>query len=259
MISVHDILMAAEQGIAMTESILAKRLGTVEDLTEEDQAQLDQLCRHVETIPAKRDITSEGDRPEQVHLILKGWAARYSIMDDGTRQITAFLIPGDFADLHVNVLDRMDHSILALTACKVAYIDVSELDRMTSENSRLTRAMLWSTLVDEAVLRQWIVNVGRRDARGRVAHVLCEMHARMSMIGLAKDDRLALPLTQNDLADATGLTSVHVNRTLQRLRHEGLIEIGSGTLNVREVSALQRAAGFDPKYLHLKRRNHAAR
>ena len=153
----------------MAESILAKRLATVADLTEEDRAHLDHLCRNVGTVREKRDIISEGDRPEQIHLILKGWAARYMLLADGTRQIAAFLIPGDFADLNVTVLGRMDHSIVALTPCKVAYVDAAELDRLTSENPRLTRAMFWSTLVDEAVLRQWIVNVGRRDAYERVA------------------------------------------------------------------------------------------
>ena len=240
----------------MAESVLAKRLATVADLTEQDRAELDQLCSRVGTVRARKDITSEGDRPEQIHLILKGWAARYTLVPDGARQITAFLIPGDFADLNVTVLDRMDHGIVALSACKVAYINSEELERVTSQNTRLTRAMLWSTLVDEAVLRQWVVNVGRRNAHERVAHVLCEIHARMKMIGLAEDDRLALPLTQNDLADATGLTSVHMNRTLQRLRNEGLIEIGGGNLNVLKVSELQRAGGFDSKYLHLKRRAH---
>ena len=236
------------------ESILAKRLATVADLTNEDRAQLNQLCRQIGTVRAKEDIASEGQRPEHVHLILKGWAARYTLVPGGTRQIMAFLIPGDFADLNVTVLERMDHGIVALSACKVAYINSNELDRITSQNPRLTRAMLWSTLVDEAVLRQWVVNLGRRDAFERVAHILCEMHARMKMVGLAEDDRLALPLTQNDLADATGLTAVHTNRTLQRLRIEGLIEIGSGMLNVINISELQRAGGFDPKYLHLKRR-----
>lgn len=240
----------------MPESVLAKRLETVADLTTEDRAQLNHLCRNVGRINAKRDVISQGDRPEHVHLILKGWAARYTLVPDGSRQITAFLIPGDFCDLHVTVLGHMDHGIVALSPCTVAYIDTKELDRLTADNSRLTRAMLWSTLVDEAVLRQWVVNVGRRDAYARVAHILCEMHARMKMIGMVEDDHLALPVTQYELADATGLTSVHINRVLQRLRQENLIEIGGGMLNVLRISALQEAAGFDPNYLHLKRRSH---
>jgi len=107
--------------LEMAESILATRLATVADLTDEDCAQLDQLCRRVGTVRAREDITSEGDRPERIHLILRGWAARYMFLPDGTRQIVAFLIPGELPDLNVAVLDQMDHGIVALSPCKVAY------------------------------------------------------------------------------------------------------------------------------------------
>jgi CRP-like cAMP-binding protein len=240
----------------MPESMLFKRLQTVADLNAEDRAELHHLCRNVGTVHAKKDISSEGDRPQRVHLIVKGWAASYALLPNGARQITGFLIPGDFGDLHVTVLGHMDHGIVALTSCKVSYIDGDELDHVALRNSRLTCAMLWSTLVDEAVLRQWVVNVGRRDAHSRIAHILCELHARMSMVGLVDADRLALPLTQTDLADATGLTAVHINRTLQRLRKEGLIEVGSGMLKIMDVGALKEAGGFDDAYLHIKRRSH---
>jgi CRP-like cAMP-binding protein len=238
----------------MPHNALLKRLNAFTDLDDEDRTKLVALCRDVRTIAAKRDITSEGDRPERVHLVIDGWAARYKMINGGSRQITAFLIPGDFCDLHVAVLGRMDHSIVALTRCKVAFIESSEMDRLTMENNRLTRAMWWGTLVDEAVLRQWVVNVGRRDAYERVAHVLCELHARMRIVGLVDNNRLALPITQEELADATGLTSVHINRTLQRLRNDNLIELRNGMLNVIDVNELRRAGGFDPSYLHIERR-----
>lgn len=238
----------------MPESILVKKLETVADLSVDDREQLRKLCREIAPVHAKGDITSEGDRPEHVHLIVQGWAARYKLLADGKRQITAFLIPGDFCDLHVAVLGHMDHSIVALSQCKVAYIDSSDLDRLTSENSRLAKAMWWATLVDEATLRQWVVNVGRRDAYQRVAHILCEIYARMKLVGLVEDNQLALPLTQDELADATGLTAVHTNRMLQRLRQENLIEIGSGKLHLLDVRALREAGGFDPNYLHIERR-----
>ena len=187
-------------------------------------------------------------------MILEGWAARYKTLPSGARQIVAFLIPGDFCDLHVAILGQMDHGIVALTRCCVAYIPSRELDNLTSHETALTKALLWSTLVDEGVLREWILNVGRRNAFERIAHILCEMHARMQMVGLVEADRLALPLTQDQLADATGLTPVHVNRTLQRLRNDKLIEVGSGILSVLDVDALRRAAGFNGQYLHIKRR-----
>jgi len=121
---------------------LLRRLNAFTDLDADDRTRLDPLCRDVRTILPKRDITSEGDRPEHVHLVIDGWAARYKLVNGGSRQITAFLIPGDFCDLHVAVLGHMDHSIVALTRCKVAFIDSREIDRLTMENNRLTRA-LW--------------------------------------------------------------------------------------------------------------------
>ena len=114
--------------------------------------------------------------------------------------------------------------------------------------------MWWSTLVDQSILREWVLNVGRRNAFERVGHLLCELHFRMKRVGLVDDGRLSLPLTQEELADATGLTAVHMNRTIQHLRSDGLIELGQGTLTLLDVAALQEAAGFDPSYLHVKRR-----
>lgn len=233
---------------------LIAKLKTVAELHDAEVDELVALCDDVRAIPARRDILSEGERPDHVHVILEGWAARYKTLSDGSRQIVAFLIPGDFCDLHVAILGRMDHGIFALTRCRVAYIPSAKLDALTSSQTSLTKALWWSTLVDEGVLREWILNVGRRDAFERIAHLLCEMHARMQMVGLVEEDRLALPLTQDQLADATGLTAVHVNRTLQRLRNDGLIEMGSGMLTIPDVAALREAAGFNGNYLHIKRR-----
>jgi CRP-like cAMP-binding protein len=233
--------------------VIAK-LATVADLRESDVEKLVALCADVRTIPAKADILKEGERPNHVHIMVEGWAARYKTLADGSRQIVAFLIPGDFCDLHVAVLGHMDHGIVALNSCRVAFIPSDELDALTANHNGLTKALWWSTLVDESVLREWVLNVGRRDADERIAHLLCEMHARMKMVGLVDDGRLSLPLTQDDLADTTGLTPVHTNRTLQRLRKEGLIEIGGGMLTVLDVEGLREAAGFDPSYLHIRRR-----
>ena len=233
---------------------LIAKLVTVADLHESEIAKLIALCDDERIVRAKQDILSEGERPDHVHVILEGWAARYKTLSDGSRQIVAYLIPGDFCDLHVAVLGQMDHGIVALTRCRVAYIPSADLDDLTCQHNGLTRALWWSTLVDEGVLREWILNVGRRDAFGRIAHLLCEMHARMKMVGLVEDGKLALPLTQEQLADTTGLTAVHVNRTLQRLRKANLIELGQGMLTILDVAALRKLAGFNGNYLHIKRR-----
>lgn len=238
----------------MWEVPLIARLEVVADLSDEDKASLAALCRDVRPVAAKRNIISEGERPEHVHLVVDGWAGRYKLLDNGARQIVALLIPGDFCDLHATVLGHMDHGIVAITACRVAYIPAAQIDELASHHNGLTRALWWSTLVDEAVLRSWVVNAGRRDAYQRIAHLMCEMHLRMKMIGLVTNDHFDLPLTQDELADATALTPVHVNRTLQRLRNEGLITFRGGQLSVLDMGGLQRAAGFDPSYLHTKRR-----
>jgi CRP-like cAMP-binding protein len=238
----------------MRNTPLIAKLATVADLGERDIASLLAMCDDVRAVPAKRDILSQGERPNHVHVVVDGWAARYKLLPNGSRQIVAFLIPGDFCDLHTAVLGHMDHSIVAITRCRVAYIPSSELDTLTSNHNGLTKAMWWATLVDEAVLRSWIVNNGRRDAYERIAHLLCELHLRMKMVGLVTGDRFNLPLTQEVVADATGLTAVHTNRILQRLRNEQLIELRGGMLSVLDVEALRRAAGFDPSYLHIKRR-----
>ena len=233
---------------------LVAKLAMAADLREEDVQGLIALCCSERTIGAKKHILSQGDRPEHVHVILEGWAARYRTLSDGSRQIVAFLVPGDFCDLHYDVLDHADHSIFALTRCRVAYMPIAELDPLMSAHGELARALRWGSLVDEATLREWIVNLGRRDAFERIAHLLCELHARMQMVGLVRDEQMPFPITQSEIADATGLTAVHVNRTLQRLREEKLVKLANRNLTILDLGALQTAAGFSGDFLHLKRR-----
>ena len=243
----------------MRGSALFTRLRTFGTLSEADEQLLADACRDVRTIAAKRHIILEGDRPEQIHLIVDGWAARYKSVANGSRQIVAFLLPGDFCDLHTAVLGQMDHSIIAITPCHVAFIPSAEMDELTSKHNGLTKALWWGTLVDEGVLRSWVVNVGRREAHERIAHLLSELYCRLEIVNLVKGDSFDLPITQEELADATGLTPVHTNRTLQRLRREGLIKLENRRLYVPNVKALHEAAGFDPSYLHIRKRERAGR
>jgi CRP-like cAMP-binding protein len=184
---------------------------------------------------------------------VEGWAARYKLLPDGARQITAFLIPGDFCDLHVTILGEMDHGITTLTRSRVAFVPRARIEELT-ERPSLVKAFWWSTLVDEAILRAWIVNVGRRDAFEAVGHLICELYVRMKNIGLVDGRRFDLPLTQEEIGDALGLTSVHVNRVLQRLRSEDLISFRQGLLTIHDYPALEKASGFNPNYLHIEPR-----
>lgn len=231
---------------------LIARLETFAPLSEDDRQALRDACGNTRQVPPNRDIISEGESPDHVHLVLDGWAARYKVVPDGARQITAYLIPGDFCDLHVTILKEMDHGITALTPATVAYIPHGEMEALIEERPALARALWWSTLVDEAVLRAWIVNLGRRDAYESIAHLMCEMHVRMQHVGLVQDGRFDLPVTQEELADSLGLTPVHVNRILQRLRSEGLITLKERMLTILDIEGLRKVAGFDPNYLHTR-------
>lgn len=231
---------------------LIAKLETFAALDSGDRRALLDACREAREVDADRDLIREGEHPDCIHLVLEGWAARYKVLPEGTRQITAFLVPGDFCDLHTTILSRMDHSIYTLTPSTVAFIPARVMEELPIERPALARALWWSTLVDEAVLRAWIVNLGRREALERIAHLICELHSRMRNVGLADDDRFDLPVTQEELADALGLTAIHVNRTLQRLRMEGLIALKARKLTILDVPKLRRLAGFEPGYLHAR-------
>ena len=229
---------------------LLKKLQAVADLSGESRRAVEAICADVRTVETHRDIVREGDKPNHIYVLLDGWAARYKTLRDGSRQITAFVIPGDVCDMGVAVLKRMDHSVLALTQVTIASISRVRLIELTRERADLAQAFWWAAVVEEAVLRAWIVNLGRRDAHARIAHLMCELHARMKRVDLVQDGEFDLPLTQEELADALGLTPVHVNRVLKRLRAEDFIVLRNRTLTILDTAQLAAAAGFDPRYLH---------
>ena len=229
---------------------LIRKLANVASLSEVEREVLQRLCDDPRDVPADRDILSEGDRPDHLHLILEGWAIRYKLLANGSRQITAFLIPGDFCDQHVMVLQQMDHSIATLCPSKIAYIPIESVNAMTRQRPELLQALWWSTLVDEAVLRAWIVNLGRRNAFKRTAHMMCEMYERMGNVGLVQGKEFNLPLTQDEIADSLGLTPVHTNRVIMRLRQEGLITFSRQQLTIPDIDRLKRISEFNPNYLH---------
>ena len=239
----------AGQSFASSNRLVLKLSGPA-DLSEEDRRAVEELCGRVRSFKARHHIIREGDSPKYVHVMMEGWAARYKMLDDGSRQITAFLLPGDFCDMHVAILGEMDHGILAITDAQVALVPSETMEELPRQRPELGRALWWATLVDEAVLRDWIVNIGRRHADKRIAHLFCELHARLKLVGLVEGDQFDLPLTQEVIADALGLTPVHVNRMLQNLRAEGMIALKRGELRILDIAGLHGFAGFDPNYLH---------
>ncbi|WP_241524510.1 Crp/Fnr family transcriptional regulator [Vreelandella sulfidaeris] len=195
-------------------------------------------------------IIDEGERPEHVYLIEKGWACRYKLLENGDNHIMAFLIPGDLCDVHITILEKMDHSIRALTPVTMRKFPADEIRNIMENHPRLARALFWSTLVDEAVLREWLVNMGTRPAEARLAHVFCEMLIRSRIAGCAEDDEMEFPLTQAELSESMGLTQVHINRVLQKLRHEGLLKLEKKRLTILDWDRLKQFSQFDPAYLH---------
>jgi CRP-like cAMP-binding protein len=182
--------------------------------------------------------------------MLEGLACRYKMLPDGGRQIMAFMLPGDFCDIHIAVLEAMDHSIVTLTKAQVASLPRLQMEALVEARPAITRAFWWSQLVDQGVLRAWIVSMGRRKSTERIAHLMCELYIRMRNIGLATDDQCEMPLTQIVLADAVGLTPVHVNRVLRQLRLDKVMDLRSGSLTILDPAKLARIAGFDDNYLH---------
>jgi CRP-like cAMP-binding protein len=207
----------------------------------------------VRTVGARRDVVREGDEPRSVNLVLEGWACRYKQLPDGRRQIVSFFIPGDLCDSNVFILKEMDHSVGAITQTRIAEISQPDFQAMMDESPRITQALWWHELVNASVQREWTTNIGQRTAFERIAHLLCEMFVRLRSVGLTDGDSCDFPLTQVDLADATGLTAVHVNRTLQELRRDGLITLEHRRLTIPDLDRLQDVAMFNPNYLHLDR------
>ena len=225
---------------------LSLRLEAFTRLSPEDRAVIATISQVSRIIPPRHDLIREGEKPRFVHLMVDGWACRYKALPDGRRQIVAFFVPGDFCDLNVYVLKEMDHGIGAITRLSVADISREEMDSVTAAHPRITQALWWESLVQVAIQREWTLNVGQRSAYERIAHLLVELYLRLKAVGLARDGSCDFPLTQNDLADATGLTPVHVNRTLQDLRRDDLILLEHKRLTIPDVRRLMQVATFNP-------------
>ncbi|RYB01347.1 Crp/Fnr family transcriptional regulator [Lichenibacterium ramalinae] len=234
------------------ENVLTRKLATLSPFGPKDKELLANTVIGERTVKAHEDIIREGESPDDVHLITSGFACRHKILPDGSRQIFAYLLPGDFCDLHVFILDVMDHTISTLSPCTVVDIPRKAILRLT-ERPAIARALWWATLVDESTLREAVVNMGRRRAEERVAHFLCELLARLENVGLVADNTFSLPITQAELSDTMGLSTVHMNRVLQYFRGQKLITFSRGRLKVLNVEALKRFSSFNPNYLHLGR------
>ena len=237
----------------MIEKHLMKLRARDELSAEEEQAIRGAVAEYRE-YPADKTFIKAGQELDHSTLLLDGLMCRHKDLRDGQRQITELHVAGDFADLHSFTLQRLDHDLMTLTPCQVAIVPHERLRAITERYPHLTRVFWFGTNLDGAIHREWELSLGRRSAISRSAQLFCELRVRLAIVGLADETGYELKLTQTDLAECLGLTSVHINRTLKELREQGLLEFRGGRVSLLDLPALERVAEFDPRYLYLERR-----
>ena len=236
------------------DSPLLKKFLQFSDFSEDDRRLLNELTSERQTqYGAREDIVREGEHSPDIHVVLTGLAYRYKMLKDGSRQIMAFLVPGDPCDSEIFILDKMDHNIAALSPSLIASISGARMKELLLSRASIALAFWWNTLQDEGVLRERIIDEGRRTAYARISFLIYEIFLRVRASGDVNDQKFDFPVTQTDLADATGLTPVHVNRMLKQLRDESLIAIDGKRWTVLDAEGLRKAAAFESSYLHLDR------
>jgi len=237
---------------------LIRRIESVFTLTDDERQALKNLPMQLAVIKADQDLVREGDRPSRSCLILSGFTATYKVTKRGKRQIMTFGLAGDIPDLHSLHLKVLDSSIGTLTECRVGFITHEDLRDLCTRYPRIAAAFWRETVIEGAIFREWVMNVGRREAYTRIAHVLCELLTRLRAVGLVEDHACNLPITQGEFGDAMGITTVHVNRVLQQMRAEGLIVTKGARLTIPDWNRLKQVGEFDPTYLHLENDQAAA-
>jgi CRP-like cAMP-binding protein len=233
---------------------LLRKLQYRQKMSADDRAAVLALPHKLRSLKQHDYIIREGDKPQHCCVLLQGYAVRIKIGSLGQRQIAAILMMGEVVDLQNSLLGVADHAIQMLTNGRVAMIPREEVERIAAERPAVGRAMWIDTFVDGSISREWIMNVGRRDAKARIAHLLCEFSLRLKVAGLGGPASYELPMTQEQVADATGLTPVHVNRTIKTLERDGLIKRPSArSIHIGDWRSLAEVGDFDSTYLHLRK------
>jgi CRP-like cAMP-binding protein len=233
--------------------LMVRKLAMHADLSDDDVSTLRALPYTYRVLDAGAYLVRENEVPDQCAVLVSGFAFRQKLTGDGARQIVSIHLPGDPLDLQHLFLDVADHNVQTLTRAEVAIIPRDALRRLARSNASIGHAILVLILIEASIFREWVLNVGRRDSRARLAHLLCEFAVRLDAIGLATSAGYELPMTQEQLADALGLTPVHVNRTLKGLDVDGLITRHRRHVGFPAIKALRQLADFNPRYLHLER------
>lgn len=235
-------------------STLIRKLQQSDHLSDDEKDVLERSFTRIRDFGADEDIVREGDRPTDSCILVDGFAARYKVLPSGRRQISAIHISGDFIDLHSFLLKTMDHGVATLAPSRVAFVPHSTLKKISEEYPHLTRVLWLSTLIDAAIHRQWLTTMGRTSATARMAHLICELHVRLEAVGLTNGMSFHLPITQEELGDALGLSTVHINRVLTELRNGGIVQWqGGGAVTILDWARLSETAEFNPVYLSLRK------
>jgi CRP-like cAMP-binding protein len=230
------------------------KLRARDDISPEEEQALRNAIGDMIRYPADHTFITPGQELNCSTLLIEGIIARYKDLSDGQRQITELHVAGDFADLHSFTLKHLDHSVMTLTPARIVQVPHEKLKGITEQHPHLARVLWFSTNLDAAIHREWEVSLGRRNAVQRTAHIFCELQIRLGITGLASEQGYALPITQVELAECLGLTSVHVNRVLKELRERELVEFRGGRVTISNLAGLRHLAEFDPAYLYLDKR-----
>jgi CRP-like cAMP-binding protein len=230
---------------------LIRKLDRLATLSEADKQAIADLPFRTATATAGQHLVREGDGVTECCLLLSGYAFRYKVSANGNRQIVSFHMAGDVLDLQHLLLAKADHGVQTLTESLVVWVPVAALTALVEQHPAIGKALWRDTLVDASIFREWVLNVGQRDAKSRIAHMLCEFAVRRDAAGLGTPERFELPMSQEHIADATGLTPIHVNRMLMALANEGIIERDKRDVKIADWDRMRRAADFDAAYLHM--------
>jgi CRP-like cAMP-binding protein len=229
---------------------VVRKLDRLGQLSEEDRRTLIDLPHRLEQVRGRHTLVREGVQTTECCILVSGFACRHKVTVDGARQIVSFHMRGDILDIQHLLLPRADHYLQTITPATVAWVPKADLLRLAWERPAIGAALWRDSLIDASIFREWVLNVGRRDAKSRIAHMLCEFAARCEAAGLGTADHFPLPMTQEQIGDATGLTSVHVNRMLRDLEQDGAISRTGRVALINDWARLKSIANFDSAYLH---------
>jgi CRP-like cAMP-binding protein len=244
-----EAILSKVAGVAALIAALEQR----DVVSDREKEALNRLSWRARDYPRGAEIVADRSRPSESCLLTAGLAGRSVLLRNGTRQLTALHVPGDFVDYHALLIRIMDHAVVALTDCKVLFADHAELRQLAAEEPHLHRMLSMTVAIDAAVQRAWMVGLGRRNPSSHLAHLLCELYLRLEVVGMVEDHGFDFRIGQTELADMLGLSVVHTNRTVQDLRAQKLVSWKNGRVTIHDFAALARLGDFDPVYLNLFR------